>query len=293
MVSADVARPAPPRRPELLWWGFDTIATTPDVSPEKGPNHVIVDGQVVNIVSLSLAAGKFAVVGHLPREKSLSAIVLTREGRVLESRGREVHRVALGPGARWLAATMQNREGSEDTDICLWDLSAQAQTHVVVAHGSPGTALSWHPNGNLLAYDVQFVTSEVARTVETTGTVITTTTYGSRIETVDVRSKEVKTLFPGLAPAWSPDGSKLAYHDRRQVLVYDNRSGKTAPLMARGEDESDFTGPVSWSPDGRRLAVNVKAGEMEEGLECFVVEVASRNARSLGESTYSCGPWLE
>ena len=52
------------------------------------------------------------------------------------------------------------------------------------------------------------------------------------------------------APAWSPDGRRIAFIERYRVVVT-GRDGRSSRVVLGGETSFD---PPSWSPDGRKLA---------------------------------------
>lgn len=80
------------------------------------------------------------------------------------------------------------------------------------------------------------------------------------------------------APAWSPDGSRIAFETDRagnwDVYLLDLNDDQAIALTRRGEDERHPT----WSPDGERIAF-VDVGAAHSVL--FVLDVASRSARSV------------
>jgi Tol biopolymer transport system component len=49
-------------------------------------------------------------------------------------------------------------------------------------------------------------------------------------------------------PAWSPDGTKIAYERSNRIFVKDTRNGEALRLSA------DYGNGPAWSPDGTRIA---------------------------------------
>lgn len=82
--------------------------------------------------------------------------------------------------------------------------------------------------------------------------------FVTQVWLVDVGSGECRALTFGaksnLAPAWSPEGGRLAFlserGEKRQVWMLDLRGGEAEKLTAHEEGVTSFT----WSPDGRSLA---------------------------------------
>jgi dipeptidyl aminopeptidase/acylaminoacyl peptidase len=111
-----------------------------------------------------------------------------------------------------------------------------------------------------------------------------------------------------LAPAWSPDGSKLAFisdrTDKRQIYVINPRAGEADALTTLEEGVSNF----AWSPDGKSIAYtsteaksaaikdrDKKYGEFEvvdrdhRMTHLFVIDVATKAARALTSGALTVG----
>src|SRR3954454_14175939 len=59
-----------------------------------------------------------------------------------------------------------------------------------------------------------------------------------------------ETYIPGVSPAWSPDGLRIAYL-ASSLYIYD-RTAHTSVMVAEG---LPLSGPVSWSRDGAHIAL--------------------------------------
>ncbi len=86
---------------------------------------------------------------------------------------------------------------------------------------------------------------------------------------------------PLLSPAWSPDGTQIAYmgYDRGPpaIFVKDLRNGSIRKLVS----EATGVGAPAWSPDGRQIAFTVNA---RGGSDIFVIDVASGARRQLTQA---------
>jgi len=110
------------------------------------------------------------------------------------------------------------------------------------------------------------------------------------------------------SPAWSPDGSKLAFisdrTDKNQLYVIDPLGGEAEGLTTLEDGVSNF----EWSPDGRTIAYTatepktaaVKDREKKYGefqvveqdyrmTHLFVLDVASRATRALTSGAFTVG----
>ena len=105
----------------------------------------------------------------------------------------------------------------------------------------------------------------------------------------DVAARKLDVLTTGqaddTAPAWSPDGARLAFLSKRahqdpdrtqntDVFVVDATPGAEPRQVTRTPEAED--GPLAWSPDGRRIAVLV--GEEDKYLAYDQQKLAVVNA---------------
>ena len=87
---------------------------------------------------------------------------------------------------------------------------------------------------------------------------------------------------PILSPAWSPDGSQLAYvsfENKRSIVYVQNiRSGEREPVA----EHAGINSAPAWSPDGRRLALTLSK---DGNSEIYIYDLASRDLRRLTRNT--------
>jgi Tol biopolymer transport system component len=88
-------------------------------------------------------------------------------------------------------------------------------------------------------------------------------TIDSQIVTVDISGKLTRRLGHGVVPAWSPDGTRMAFYRKGGVYIKDI-DGKSLRCVIRRERVDSYvfycgpswpnTGGLTWSPDGEYLA---------------------------------------
>jgi TolB protein len=90
----------------------------------------------------------------------------------------------------------------------------------------------------------------------------------------------LETRQPILSPAWSPDGTSLAYvsfEDRRSMVFIQNVSTGTRRKVAEFEG---LNSAPAWSPDGRRLALTLSK---DGNPEIYVMDAGGGSLRRLTE----------
>ncbi len=86
---------------------------------------------------------------------------------------------------------------------------------------------------------------------------------------------------PILSPAWSPDGTRLAYlsfeNRRPQIFIQDLASGSRERIASY----PGLNGAPAWSPDGRRLALTLSK---DGNPEIYVLNLASKALQRLTDN---------
>ncbi len=161
--------------------------------------------------------------------------------------------------------------------------------------GSPAIS----PDGKWVAYTVRETNWDDNR-------------YETEVWLADVASGAPRQLTNGLkssdAPAWSPDGRRLAFRsdrtDVRQIYLIDPQGGEADKLTSSTEGVESF----QWSPDSKLIAYTardsrgdaIKDREKKYGefdvidqdylmSHLYVVDVASRQSRQLTKGAFTVG----
>jgi len=136
--------------------------------------------------------------------------------------------------------------------------------------------------------------------------------YETQIWLADAATGATRQLTNGKkssqSPAWSPDGSKLAFisdrTDKRQIYVINPAGGEADALTTLEDDVSSF----AWAPDGTRIAYTArdprsaavkdrdkKYGEFQiveqdyRMTHLFVLDVTTRATRALTSGAFTVG----
>jgi dipeptidyl aminopeptidase/acylaminoacyl peptidase len=93
------------------------------------------------------------------------------------------------------------------------------------------------------------------------------TAFGGPIYSINVDGSDLQRVTTGLEPAWSPDGSQVAFarwQQPRGIYVVDADGSGERRLFDWGE-----TRWPSWSPDGSEILFSHQKGGREGGERCF------------------------
>ena len=105
-------------------------------------------------------------------------------------------------------------------------------------------------------------------------------TYALQVSDADGHNPQsiLKSKQPLLSPAWSPDGTRLAYvtfeNKRAQIYIQEIVSGKRELIASY----PGLNGAPAWSPDGTRLALTLSK---DGNPEIYVMSVTARTLQRL------------
>ena len=150
--------------------------------------------------------------------------------------------------------------GRDAYELFIYDVGSASTfrltNHDALADSFPGTGFPgdarWSPDGGRIAYSV---TVEISESVDR---------RAIRLVNPDGSAIRQITDPPGsdMDPVWSPDGRRLAFSRTDangvvQVFVVDTTGANLRQLTSEATGSGDWVGPVAWSSDGSRLAVQV------------------------------------
>jgi Tol biopolymer transport system component len=166
-----------------------------------------------------------------------------------------------------VGAMVERLTWSPDSTRLLYDVQNAPPTHVEVVDVRTGMRRSLTPPGQT---DFYATWSPDGRSIAMTSNPFARTSHIDVVDSTDGSRRTVSSV-PGTDPAWSPDGSEIAFVGIRTFPEYADRYGSPQRLDlfvvgADGMDQRRLTGPLdddlggepgafhpSWWPDGSRL----------------------------------------
>jgi Tol biopolymer transport system component len=204
---------------------------------------------------------------------------------------------AMRVGAAWSPdgeqiAFLRSPAESTAYDVYIIDEDGTNETRLTEIHSVPETHTElglpvWSPDGNKIAFSSSAITTTPpsSDSPESAGAATAPAEGLTGIYVIDVPTATICKLAStagqygvNAAPAWSPDGNKIAFYDKEAINVINSDGTERKELTGTLPDLSAPT----WTPDGKRIAFVNQA-------DLYVIDAEGSGLRRLANTTVSSG----
>src|SRR5580765_4986192 len=241
-----------------------TPTTVPTLSAEyiasRIKKHKVSSFMVVGLMALTLLGIGFGIYKLIGPKKTVISFQSARFTR-LTSTGRD-REAAISPDGKWLVHVID--DGGQQSLWLKLVAVVNSDTQLIPPAELYYSGVAFSPNGNYVYYSVQ-------EKNDPRGT----------LYQVPVPGGPVRKLLTGInnSVTFSPDGNKIAFfyyfEDQDRLMIANADGTEEHQLSMRNGDEFFFRAgfaALSWSPDGKLLAVPVGNGT-EDNMSVAVIPV--------------------
>jgi Tol biopolymer transport system component len=258
------------------WLEVNAIRSTPRVPADE---------------SFARANGEVLSFTGVPRETPGDLVAVDPESghiRVLVEDLEDVLSATWSADGRWVAYVTPT-PGSAWGFLELWVVGGSQEPRRIAAGSDPDLFAAdsvgwgvWSRTGAELLTARRSSLDDNPQTIERSTLTVTDFATG---ETMDLGSIEGDA---GHAPAWSPDGTRIALaSEDGGVFSADLRSGDRTLLARLPSVDRDSVEEIRWSPDGTHIAVVNTRGDGEARL--FVMDADGSDVRVLADNYHPIG----
>lgn len=261
---------------KIVFWSFDTIFYS-EWKDKDVLLRPLLEHAIKNITAVSTNGNSLCILG-MEADSTGDALkpflfdLKTKKIKKLPVKNQPLFNLEIAPEGNRIAflSYQASESGSGDYKIGIYDIVKESSTILNGVKASRATVFSWHPNGQQLIY----------------------TSKDGMIESVNIADAKVTSMFKGEAPAWSPDGNRLAYRSESEIRIYDSTNKSTTRVYKRNLLQSSLLGRLYWSLDARYISFNAASGLEGKDLNYIVLDISTKKSYTSYEGSYWGGPWL-